>query len=83
MGNVRAIHILLLSALIVFSGCTSTQGPQTRSSPLVLRGVTVIDGTGAPPHANVDVVIEGERITAIHPSGSLSHARDATVLDSA
>ncbi len=38
------------------------EGPYDR---LVLRGVTVIDGTGAPPRGPVDVVIEGNRIAAI------------------
>lgn len=75
------MYTLLLSSLIVFSGCTSAPALQARSAPLVLRGVTVIDGTGAPPYGNMDVVIEGERIAAIHPSGSQRHARDATVLD--
>ena len=32
---------------------------------LVLRGVIVIDGTGAPPRGPVDIVIEGNRITEI------------------
>jgi imidazolonepropionase-like amidohydrolase len=81
MWKARAMYPLLVSALIAFSGCTSTAAVQTRSTPLVLRGVTVIDGTGAPPSVNMDVVIEGERIVGIHPSGSQRYARDATVLD--
>jgi len=38
------------------------EGPFER---LILRGATVIDGTGAPPRGPVDVVIEGNRIVAI------------------
>jgi hypothetical protein len=37
-------------------------GPFTR---MVIRGVTVIDGTGAPPAGPMDVVIEGNRIAAL------------------
>jgi hypothetical protein len=48
---------------------------------LVLRGVTVIDGTDRPPAANMDVVIEGERIVAINPTGSVRHPRHARLLD--
>lgn len=38
------------------------EGPFAR---LILRGVTVIDGTGAPPFGPVDLVIERDRITRI------------------
>lgn len=37
-------------------------GPYSR---LILRNVTVIDGTGAPPYGPVDVVIEGARIHSV------------------
>ncbi len=41
-------------------------GPYDR---LILRGVTVIDGTGAPPQGPVDIVIEGDRIVSIESVG--------------
>lgn len=37
---------------------------------MVLRGATVIDGTGAPPWGPVDIVVEGERIVALIAVGS-------------
>lgn len=43
------------------------EGPFDR---LVIRGATVVDGTGAPPFGPVDVVIERDRITAVRPVGS-------------
>jgi Amidohydrolase family len=43
------------------------EGPFAR---LILRGVTVIDGTGAPPMGPVDIVIEKNRIADIVPVGS-------------
>lgn len=47
-----------------------TQVPtRTRPGRLVLRGVTVIDGTGGPPYGPADVVIEGDRISAIVSAG--------------
>jgi len=36
---------------------------------LIIRGVTLIDGTGAPPHGPVDVVVEGNRITEVRDVG--------------
>ena len=37
---------------------------------LVIHGVTVIDGTGAPPYGPVDIVIAGNRIQAIRSAGT-------------
>ncbi len=42
-------------------------GPYKR---LVIRGVTIIDGTGAPPAGPMDVVIEGNRIASIRSAGT-------------
>jgi len=41
-------------------------GPYKR---LVIRGVTLIDGTGGPPRGPVDIVIDGNRITDIVRAG--------------
>jgi hypothetical protein len=43
------------------------EGPFPR---LIIRGVTIIDGTGAPPTGPMDVVIEGNRIARIVNVGS-------------
>jgi imidazolonepropionase-like amidohydrolase len=42
------------------------QGPFKK---LVIRGATLIDGTGGPPRSPVDIVIEGNRITAVTQAG--------------
>lgn len=47
------------------------EGPFKR---LIIRGVTVIDGTGAPPFGPADIVIEGNRITEVRSVGSPSAA---------
>ena len=41
-------------------------GPYGR---LVIRGGTLIDGTGAPPIGPVDIVVEGDRITEVRSVG--------------
>ena len=43
------------------------QGPYDR---LVIRGATMIDGSGAPPFGPVDIVIEGNRIASIKAVGA-------------
>src|SRR5437762_14098083 len=42
------------------------EGPFQR---LIVRGATVVDGTGAPPVGPVDIVIEGNRIREIRSVG--------------
>jgi len=44
-------------------------GPYTQ---LIIRGVTLINGTGAPPFGPVDIVIEKNRIVKIQNVGSPS-----------
>src|SRR5438874_6830053 len=41
-------------------------GPYAR---LIIRGATLVDGTGAPPVGPVDIVIEGNRIKEIRSVG--------------
>ena len=43
------------------------EGPFQR---LIIRGATVIDGTGAPPRGPVDIVIEGNRIVEVKSVGA-------------
>jgi hypothetical protein len=43
------------------------QGPYSK---LVIRGATLIDGSGAPPRGPVDIVIEGNRIAEIRGAGT-------------
>jgi imidazolonepropionase-like amidohydrolase len=42
------------------------EGPHDR---LILRGVTIVNGEGAPPIGPMDIVIEGNRIASIHNVG--------------
>lgn len=55
----------------------SSQNPPPRV--IVLKNVTVIDGTGAPPRSAMDVILEGERISAVAPAGTHQAPVDADV----
>ena len=48
---------------------------------VVIRADRLIVGTDVPPILNPEVVIEGERITAVGPTGAIPIPRGATVLD--
>lgn len=47
----------------------------------VLTGVTLVDGTGAPPVPDAAVVMDGERISAAGPRASLAWPADATLVE--
>ena len=51
------------------------EGPFAR---LVIRGATLIDGTGGPPHGPVDIVVEGNRITEVRDVGAPHVPIDST-----
>jgi imidazolonepropionase-like amidohydrolase len=55
-------HFLALS-LIVLGACA--QAPER----VTITNVTLIDGLGGPPRSGVDLVLEGNRIAAITPTG--------------
>ena len=57
------------------------QALQDSAGRVVLAGVTVFDGTGGPARPNQSVLIEGERIAAIFPTGSRRLPPAATVHD--
>ena len=49
------------------------RGPDEGAGPfdrLIIRGVTMIDGTGGPPRGPVDVIVEGNRIASIRGIGT-------------
>lgn len=56
-------------------GASEGEGPFQR---LILRGATLIDGTGAPPRGPVDIVIEGNRIVEIANVGYPNVPIDST-----
>jgi imidazolonepropionase-like amidohydrolase len=48
---------------------------------IAISGATLIDGTGRPPVPDITVIIAGDRITRVGPSGSLAIPPDARVID--
>ena len=54
------------------------EGPFDR---LILRGVTVIDGTGAPAISNATVLLNGQRIEEVGPTGAVALPPNTEVID--
>jgi len=73
---------LILALTVLAAGPAGAQGRGVEPAPprgpnegegpferLIIRGATVIDGTGAPPVGPVDIVIEGNRIREVRSVG--------------
>ena len=50
------------------------------SKPIVLKGASIITGSGGTPLADAVIVIEGDKIKAVAPKGA-NYPADATVID--
>jgi imidazolonepropionase-like amidohydrolase len=78
IGSSRFLHLNLgLLAVLAFS---SVGGAQL-STPLVIQGGTLIDGTGRTPLDDAVIIVEGERIKSVGKRGELSVPRAARVID--
>ena len=73
--RVAALAILLLSYL---PSLAST--PPPAPGPLLIKGGTLIDGTGAQPLRGAWILVEGDRILQVGPARSFKKPRNATVL---
>ncbi len=75
--------VLTLTTLVVQHDVLLAQSPGVKHSPdrapgdgegpferLIIRGATVVDGTGAPAQGPMDIVIENNRIVSIQSVGS-------------
>ena len=70
----RYVSFALACALVPAAILLSAQTPPR----LIVRGGTLIDGTGAPPRPNSAILVEGDRITQV---GAAADMAGATVID--
>jgi imidazolonepropionase-like amidohydrolase len=78
MSHRMAALLLALSAPVAFAAGKEASKPPAEALTLY-AGATVIDGTGAEPRPDQDILVRGERIVAVGPHGSLAEAKGATV----
>jgi imidazolonepropionase-like amidohydrolase len=71
----RAFGLALILALWFPFACAQ------RQDVLVIRNVTVIDGTGAGPQSGMTVVVEHNRIGAVGAEGSVTYPPSAPIID--
>jgi hypothetical protein len=75
-GAIAALAALIGVASALPDGVAARKDGEGPYDRLVIRGATMIDGTGAPPFGPVDIVIEGNRIAAIKAVGAPGLAID-------
>jgi imidazolonepropionase-like amidohydrolase len=71
---------LMSCAVMLMLGTTGPVGAQAQG-PVVIQGGTLIDGLGGAPVPNSVIVIEGERIAAVGPAGSVQVPAGAQIID--
>ena len=82
MHRLIALGILGLSLtrFCLAQEAPSAQG-NTATHNMVIRARTLIDGTSAQPRANQEIVIQGDRITAVYAAGTRPTPPGAQALD--
>lgn len=68
--------LICIFITLIFCTCYS-QGDQI----LVLEGVSIIDGTGAPLKSSMSITIKNGKITAINKQGETGYTNNATILN--
>lgn len=75
--RMAALVLALSAPAALAAGSEASQAPAEAAT--LYRHATVIDGTGAAPRPDQDILVRGERIVAVGPSGSLAGARQTDV----
>src|SRR5689334_3602357 len=73
-AGLKALACVALTAIVI-----SRASGQEQSGPyqsLVIRGVAVIDGSGAPAYGPADIFVRGNRITRIAPTDAIAREEE-------
>lgn len=81
MSLVTRLSMLAVIATALAIPASSSALRVQASDTLILTNVTLIDGNGGRPEPNMTIVISGERIGEIYPTGSKKNPAGASVLD--
>lgn len=83
-GNAATVLLVLSAAGALRPGARALQAQVGASAEtegptrIVFEGVTLIDGTGAPPRSDMVIVVEGEEIAAVLPADELGDERQGS-----
>jgi imidazolonepropionase-like amidohydrolase len=79
VSYLAAALVFALAAPVAFSAAKEAPKPAPADALTLYAGATVVDGTGAAPRPNQDILVKGERIVAVGPHGSLAGSHDAGI----
>lgn len=77
----QAVGVFIGATLLIVVTAIPARAQQADPAPLALTHVTVIDGTGAAPVADMTVIVSGGLIEAVYPSADRDPPAGAQVLD--
>ena len=80
-GLAGSVSVRAASAQQPVEGSPAASYVAVQAGTVVLEGVTVLDGTGAPALRDQTIVIEGSRIAAVGPAGQVSVPDGAQVME--
>ncbi|HVN46574.1 MAG TPA: amidohydrolase family protein [Steroidobacteraceae bacterium] len=72
---------LAVAPLALAQGTSPAPGSGAAAQTFVIRARTLIDGTSAQPRANQEILIQGDRITAVYAAGTRPPPPGAQMLD--
>jgi imidazolonepropionase-like amidohydrolase len=76
------ISVCFLWFLLVFlSGAAGLSAAEEGGKMVVLKGARLIDGAGHSPIENAVLIIQGDKLNAVGPSGSVEYPDEAEVID--
>ncbi|HUE97391.1 MAG TPA: hypothetical protein VMN39_12080, partial [Longimicrobiaceae bacterium] len=75
----RVVTLILAGGMALAVACV----PEPEVPRLLLRGVTLIDGTGSPPVPSTTIVIRGRRVEAVVPDSEIRIGPRDSVIDGA
>jgi imidazolonepropionase-like amidohydrolase len=68
-------------SLVFLSSATGLSAAEEGRKMVVLKGAKLIDGAGHSPVENAVLIVRGDKVSAVGPSGSVEYPDDAEVID--
>ena len=79
--HVRISVCFLWFSLLFLSNAIGLSAAEEGSKIVVLTGAKVIDGAGHSPVENAVLIIQGDKVSAVGPFGSVDYPADAEVIN--
>jgi len=80
VSSIPVLTVLLLMPGIASMTFAQTGGPEQAGpyQTLVIRGVTIVDGSGAPAFGPADIFVQGNRITRVSLTDAITREEEKT-----